>query len=227
MLRRIGFRLTLLVLLAIGVTATYFVVSGDSLFPITKVKIKGDYRYVSKDFLTHSISPYLHAGFLGVMPSQMEETLVRHPWIDKAEVRRIWPDSLEVFIVERRGVMRLPSGQVVDVNGELFKPKPEELPKDLPLVITGEQFSFGLLQEVEKISKILSTVPLFVRKLEKDYSTVRLELTTGLLLVLSTENTLNELQRFVLVFDALTREKTTPIAQIDLRYQHGMAVQWK
>ncbi len=50
---------------------------------------------------------------------------------------------------------------------------------------------------------------------------------SGMTLVTSYPNFSKELERFVVVYPSLSEERQLHLAKIDLRYQHGMAVQWK
>ncbi len=51
----------------------------ETLFPITTVKIKGDFRYVSRDELTETIAPFLNLGFFGLLPTKIQALLLNKP----------------------------------------------------------------------------------------------------------------------------------------------------
>jgi cell division protein FtsQ len=92
---------------------------------------------------------------LAIRPGRVEQALMAHPWIARAEVSRKWPHSLMVRIQERDPVALVQIKKklfYMDHQGILFKPLSPGDPHNFP-VITGlnpEQFrhSAGDLPEV-------------------------------------------------------------------------------
>lgn len=199
----------------------------ETFFPITKVKIKGDFYHVSRGEMTETISPFLSLGFFGVLPTKIQALLERKPWIKEAHVRRMWPDILEVVIVERKPLFQFNSNLLVDADGEAFVPHKTKVFDELPQLSARGHFSPQLLQEYKKISKILNRVGLFIKKLERTDATLTMVMRNGMTLVASYPSFGREIERFVIVYPSIKGKKQAHLAKIDLRYQHGMAVSWK
>lgn len=88
-----------------------------------------------------------HTNLLALRPSAVEQRLVSHPWIAKAEVVRHWPNRLSLRLTERQPValVQLEELWYLDEQGTLFKPASLADPHDFP-VITGlrpEHFPAG------------------------------------------------------------------------------------
>lgn len=75
---------------------------------------------------------------LALRPAAVEQALLTHPWIAKAEVTRRWPNHLVVRLEEREPValVQLEELYYTDRRGSLFKPLLAGDPHDFP-VITG------------------------------------------------------------------------------------------
>jgi cell division protein FtsQ len=78
---------------------------------------------------------------LAVQPYKIEKALIQQPWIEKAELTRIWPDQVRIKIREHQPVALAKLEQklyLMDTRGVLFKVMEPCDPHDFP-VITGLQ----------------------------------------------------------------------------------------
>jgi cell division protein FtsQ len=89
----------------------------------------------------------LHPGdnLLAIRPGRVEQALMTHPWIAKAEVSREWPRGLLIKIQERYPVALVQIGEnllYMDRQGILFKPLSPGDPHNFPVItgLTPEQF---------------------------------------------------------------------------------------
>ena len=73
--------------------------------PIRSVKIVGDYSHVDHQLLQQTILPFLTGCFLRMDSVGLTNQLQQLPWIDNASVRRIWPGTLQIHIVEKKPVL--------------------------------------------------------------------------------------------------------------------------
>ncbi len=87
-------------------------------------------------------------------PKAMQERLQMHPWIVRAEVKRIWPDGLAVFVKEYRPhALIAQAGEegfsYLDRNGRIFAAVVPGQELDFP-VITGLD-AFNTIEERERL----------------------------------------------------------------------------
>ena len=75
---------------------------------------------------------------LGLRLSSMGEQLTKNPWVASVRVRRNFPHSLAIDVVERQpvGVVSMGYLYYLDSNGDIFKPLQEGDSLDFP-AITG------------------------------------------------------------------------------------------
>ncbi len=195
--------------------------------PITKVKIESDFRFVSREEVAKLLLPFIRDGYFGANPVRIKKRLEQNHSIRHAAVSRLWPDTLKVFLTERIPILRFNDSKLVDDKGVIFDENNRTRFENLPAIVSDRQFSPELLQEYKKISKILGSVGLAVKKLSINQALLKLELVQDFVIVASYPNYQKELRRFADVYKTLVQEKTSHIVSIDLRYQHGMAVRWR
>ena len=75
---------------------------------------------------------------LAVQPLKVEKALIQHPWIEHAELTRIWPDRVHLKVREHKplALVKLDKVYLMDARGILFKALEPHDPHDYP-VITG------------------------------------------------------------------------------------------
>ena len=86
--------------------ATYFmyeVLCKTSVFMITETEIAGAQRIGQKEILA-LCELKLQANLLAVSPLRLRRQVEAHPWIERAEIKRKWPNRLIVQVKERQPV---------------------------------------------------------------------------------------------------------------------------
>ena len=61
-----------------------------------------------------------------------QDAVSRLPWVESAEVRKRWPDVLEVRVVEHKPFAAWGTDRLLSEHGRLFPAKGIAVPKDLP-----------------------------------------------------------------------------------------------
>ena len=72
--------------------------------PVERVVVSGELKHVDRDELKAMISRSLAGGFLSQDLHTLRAPLEAMPWVYRVVVRRQWPDSIEVGVVEQRAV---------------------------------------------------------------------------------------------------------------------------
>ena len=198
--------------------------------PIRSVRIGGDLAHVARADLERRVGAHLAADFFRVDVDAVAETARAMPWVAEVSVRRVWPDSLHIAVIEREAVARWGPGGLVATSGEVFDPGESDLP-GLPL-LDGPAGSAPLLLETwRRVSRIIGdgagamgggprALALSARGIW------RVECMNGMRIVLGRDQ-LDELEELRAVFDRLLGARASEIAAVDLRYTNGFAVRWK
>jgi cell division protein FtsQ len=100
--------------------------------PITAITIEGPFQRVSALQIEEAISDELASGFLSANLSAIQEMIVALPWIDKANVVRRWPGSLEISVTEQIPAACWGESGLLNTRGELFVTAARHVPAELP-----------------------------------------------------------------------------------------------
>ena len=222
-------RATVLVLLVmiVVVVGRLSVQEVDSV-PIKSVRVAGDFQQLSKANLEEVIAEYLAPGFFRLQIEQIREAVLSLPWVEGVSIRRVWPDSVHVAVIERKVEAQWLKGGLLASDGSLFYPHPETYPTRLPVLSGAAGTELRVLDQYRKLSAVLAQFGSMVRTLSlTPRGTWYLECTDGMILVLGNAQTMDDLYRFYRVLPGVLAAGRREIDRVDLRYAGGFAVRWK
>lgn len=201
------------------------------LMPVNQVAVASSFKHVSIEKIQDLIRPYGKAGFIHVDTRLIKEKLLREPWIKSATVRRIWPDTLHIKVVEQVAFARWGESLLLNMEGELFKPEGQEYTADLailPALWGPKNSEFHVLTQYKSMNERLNAIGLEIKKISYDERRAwRLVLNNGSSLVLGRNDTSNRLGRFVRLYPNVLKTEIEKIHEIDMRYSNGLAVKWR
>ena len=105
MLRLLAWILAL-ALVALPVVAVVNGWAGGAQFPLRTLRVQGELQRVDEAQLRATVLPFAKRGFFAVQPDRIQAAVSELPWVERAEVRKHWPDVLEVRIDEHRPFAR-------------------------------------------------------------------------------------------------------------------------
>jgi len=199
-------------------------------FPLRQLSVQGEMRHLDPGRAEAAARASASGTFFSVDLEAVRRSFESLPWVRRAEVRRVWPDRLDVVIEEHVALARWGADmrRLVNTYGEVFTGASEEAAK-LP------QFAgpAGTAQEVTRryaaYRQALSPLALEVRQvlLSPRYAW-QLRLSNGLTLELGRdqlkEPVLERLARFVAFHARTVGSLNRRLDYVDLRYPNGFAV---
>ena len=201
--------------------------SPETWFAIQKIEIKGDLKYATEEELQSDYSSLLGQSLLSVSMSDAMATVLSPEWVASAEIRKVWPNTLQVLVHEHTPLAYWGDGQLISSSAVVITPP--KVP-DLPLtkLYGPEGASDIVLEQFGLVSQVLASTSLRV-------STLTLEprgawsiiFTNGVAVKLGREEILERLQRFIAVYKSDLSGRIDQITSVDARYPHGVAVGWK
>lgn len=196
--------------------------------PVERVVVTGDLEHVSRDELMSVISGSISGGFLWLDLQAIRQPLESLPWVHRAVVRRQWPDSIEVRVIEQRAIAAWGDSAYLNHAGEVFDPQ-SAVPADRLPELAGPPGSQGeVMMRYKQVQERLQPLGLTVVALEMNARGGLLAtLAGGGELVLGRNDLEARLERLELIYRAQLRERRGEMARVDLRYSHGAAVSWK
>lgn len=219
--------LFMLVLLAtmVGIGWVVMQLRDPAALPIRRVQIEGEFIHLNPDHLQRVVVATVDAGFFGVDVARIRQRLLDEPWIRDATIRRVWPETLRVSIVEQVPVARWDETSLLNEAGEIFTPPTSSIPQQLAL-LSGPPGSEGeVLERFRAWSARLHGLGLHLQQLRLSARHAwTLFLDDGREIELGRREFSSRLDRFVHAYAAGLRDVWERIGRVDLRYTNGVAV---
>lgn len=198
-------------------------------FALGSIRVVGDVGHVTVPQVIAALQGRVQGTFFSVDIDAIRGLFETLPWVRRAEVRRLWPDGLEVRLEEHVPLARwgqARDGRLVNTYGEPFRGRVEA---PLPL-FSGPAGSEALVArryaEFRGALRPLGAEPRAVL-LSARYAW-QLELSSGLTVKLGRDrdkdDVVERLARFVAVYPYTVAKAPRRVEYVDLRYPNGFAV---
>jgi len=217
----------------------YGFIGKTTFLRLERVDVTG-IKKLTRDEILSAASVKIGDDLLGIRLSRMGEHLTKNPWVASVRVRRIFPHSLSIDVLERQpvGVVSMGYLYYLDSRGEIFKPLQEGDSLDFP-VITGlaeedllrdpagaKETLKGVLALLEQLKKERSGITLAdISELhfDKGFGYTLFTINKGLPIRLGTEGFSDKLDRLASVYTMLQPQIPT-LEYIDLDYSDRIVV---
>ena len=197
-----------------------------SRWPMRHLIVTGEFRQVSDADVRQVVLPYVQRGFFAVDLESMRARLAQLPWVQKVEVRKRWPDRLEVSLSEYRPLARWAKNRLLSENGEIFPTPAVPLPSlpqfDAPDDRAADMIAFHNLARplFLGIGRQVVTASLSAR------GSWSLQLSDGTEIDIGRGDPEARLARFARLMPRLLSTDHRPLLRADLRYTNGFALTW-
>lgn len=213
-------------IIALGIWAVYRLVP-DNALPVKQVTVTGEFRHLDVNEIQQQALPYVERDFFSVDLPAIEQVVGGLPWVYEVSVRRVWPDTIEIHILEQEAVARWGELALLNPYGEIFKPKNDRKPAGLPLIHGPESRRHELIKNFLDIHQQLKSIGLMLNSLVEDRrGSWVVALKNGLKLSLGQREQQSRLQHFIQAYPGLIAARKDQVKRIDLRYSNGLAIAW-
>lgn len=217
-----------LVLLLIGGCWIWLVMTSPNWFPFKHVRIVANYSYIPAPQLQRIVRRSIQGGFFSLNVAKLKRELLQQSWVDQVAIRRLWPSTLLVRVIEHHPVARWNEGGLLSEQGKVFYPNLAKQRLDLPHLMGTEQSAPRVLNEYRSLSTLLLPLKLKIAKLRLTArDSWEMRLANGIRVNLGRENIDMRMEKFVLAYPQLRHRQSASISQVDLRYPNGFAVAWQ
>lgn len=219
---------TLALLISAFVTGLVPLPLPEREFPIRMLKVESTFERVSREEVAAVVAPHAARGFFEADVTSIRSELQALPWVHAAAVRRVWPDTLQVAVVEEHAVARWAAGGLLNADGMLFHPPQDDAQSALPVLAGPARSTTQVTAYYFDLQRQLSPLGLRIVSLGMDARRAwELTLDNGISLTLGSRDAERQMQRFVRFYPQVMAARASDIAQIDLRYSNGFAVRWR
>jgi cell division protein FtsQ len=192
------------------------------VFPLREIRVVGDVGHVTNEQVAAVIARELRGNFFTVDLAQAREAFEKLPWVRKVNVRRQWPDRLEVAVEEHQPLARWGSTALVNAHGEVFE---AAISSTLPVFFGPEGTATEVVARYGEFDRLVAPIG---RKVVLITLSARrawqLRLDDGMVLQLGRENLEARLAGFVSAYQRTVARMPQPPSHVDLRYSNGFAV---
>ena len=196
--------------------------------PIRYVRTEGVFQYLSKEEIKTALMPLVMTSIFDANMQLIHETVAKLPWVKNAAVERVWPDTIDIKVNERKAYVRWGQDGLLTEYGELFKPSNVGQFQSLLLVEGPKEQEAKTLEIMKGLKIALEDQALELAEFKvNDREAWEIKLKTGLGILLGRTGQLKKLQRFLDTLPVLGQEKIAAMQVVDLRYPNGYAVSWK
>ncbi len=210
------------------VAAVALLLSHLSARPITSVRIAGEFVNVSRERMQQVMDEFLPSGFFELDVSAVRREAQRIPWVKTISVRRIWPDSLHVAVVERVAVARWNKEALLEVDGTRFVPDKTSLKENYVDLSGPDGSEQKVLVQYEQMTQVAKALGATITKVVLDQrGSWCVELSNGLSLRLGQGDRLESLAPYIAALPQILGDRFGDAATIDMRYSNGFAVKWR
>ena len=101
-------RITYLVFVLIFVCIIFLVnhIFNHANLPINEILIKGQYQHIDREQINLITEEYVQGNFFNVNLYEARSAFKQLPWVRDVDLRRKWPDQLEITIEEHKPIAR-------------------------------------------------------------------------------------------------------------------------
>ncbi|MDC9725045.1 MAG: cell division protein FtsQ/DivIB [Gammaproteobacteria bacterium] len=200
----------------------------EDTLPILHVNVGEQFEYVDKKKLVQAVAPYVTGSFINVDVAKLREAGEALPWVKLIQVKRSWPDTLNLIVEEEKVVAQWSAHALVNEDGKLFFPTKKTFPKGLVKLTGPEGTSDVMTKQYANITTYFHRVGLRVSHLQMDKRRAwSIQFKNGMKLMLGRSDNKQRLERFVSVYKAGLQRYQAQIQTVDMRYTNGLSVVWK
>lgn len=196
-------------------------------FLLKTIVVEGELQQVARADVVNALQGRVSGTFFSVDLDHVRALFEGIPWVRHAQVRRLWPDRLEVRLEEHVALARWgEEGRLVNTYGEPFSGRTDS---PLPLLSGPAGSEQELARRYGAFGRLLAPLGLTPQQvlLSPRYAW-QLKLSNGLTLQLGRESErdriADRLARFVSVYPQALGRLARRLDYVDLRYVNGFAL---
>lgn len=226
----IFFFVTLLYLLQLSFVSLRDWITDEKSVPLSALILTGDNTHITFEKVRSVlIKQEDRLNFFTVEIAQIQKELEAMPWVYSVSIRKRWPETLKIHVVEQSIVAIWNDNALLNRFGEIVKAPPDSTVQSYVALYGSDEQASTVLNTYTKLHHLLKANNFAIASLSSDQrQSTSLILKNGIILRLGKEQKLDRIQRFLTVYPLIDKKyDVNKIDYIDLRYDTGFAVGWK
>lgn len=220
-----AFALTLLALPVVGVLNGSF---ASDRWPLKHLQLNAELRRVSAEQIQRVAMQHTREGFFALSLTELRDALANLPWVESVEVRKRWPDTVVIKVLEYQPYAIWDGRALVSRSGRLFDVPGIESLAGLPRLSGPDGEVAKVVNFHAEAVRALEPARLgVIRTRLSDRGGWTVVLDGGAELVLGRQQPMERLSRFADTIAALMQTRPNQaLRHADLRYPNGYALTW-
>lgn len=217
--------LSLIGLPIVGVLNGWF---AQDRWPIRNLQVEAEFNHVGAEQIRAATKNYLGTGFFAIKLEDVRTAVASLPWVERVEVRKRWPDTIEMRVLEQQPFARWGDKRLVGRSGQLFDAPGTESIQGLPQLSGPDAALADVIEFYQKTLNTFSGSGLALAGVSLSMrGSWTISLVDGSEILLGQRDIDEHLKRFLDVFPRLAAGRgTNSFARADLRYANGFAIRW-
>ncbi|MEQ6291147.1 cell division protein FtsQ/DivIB [Vogesella sp. GCM10023246] len=192
------------------------------LFPVKRIHISGEVNKVTPVQLKYIAQNELTGTFFTLDIDKTRGAFEKLPWVRQVQVRRTWPDRLDIAVSEHVALARWGDSGLISTEGRWFDAASDQ---PLPVLFGPAATEKEMVKMLQAARQQLMPVRLQPARLWlSEREAWRMELDNGITLELGRGAVMERLARFALHWPRSLATLPYHITYVDLRYPNGFAV---
>jgi len=212
----------LLTAVVLVLAALVWRIANFEVFAVRGIDVVGNVQHVTREQVETIAVNELKGTFFTVDLRGAQAAFEKLPWVRRVDVRRRWPNRLEVAVQEHRELARWGNTALVNRHGEVF----EGASNERLVVFDGPEGS--QLEITRNFRQFNDSLALIDRRVKSVHVSERrawsLRLDDGTVIELGRHGVVERLRRFVAAYARSVGQLAGNVDYIDLRYSNGFAV---
>lgn len=200
---------------------------GGDWWPVQWLEVSGPFQRVSPEMIRGALKPALGRGYFALDMQALQRRVDELPWVAETKLRRRWPDTLEVVVVEHQPVAYWRDDAVISQRGEVFALQQQMFIQGLPR-LHGPAAQKDLVVETwRQFQNRLDQAGLVLMEVhQSERGAWWLVLSNGARIDLGREEIIQRINRFIAAAPQLRLARGELPLRVDMRYSNGFAVVW-
>ncbi|MBD8525459.1 cell division protein FtsQ/DivIB [Pseudomarimonas arenosa] len=195
-------------------------------WPIEHLSVEAEYRRVDEQAIRQAVLPHVARGFFAVDLEAVRASVASLAWVASVDVRKRWPNALELSIREHQPIARWGEGYLVSLDGQLFEEPKRGAPEGLPTLDSPRPRLAETLRFYQQAKPLVAELGLpldSVRLSARGSWSLRLG---DARLMLGRVEPMARLQEVWPLLVKVVQADARPLLRADFRYGNGFALHW-
>ncbi len=199
------------------------------MFALKTLTVESRFEHLSAEQIRAAIKTQLDAGFFSIDLGATRAQLLALPWVAQVEVRKRWPDSVFVRVVERNAVALWGRDQLLDAKGSAFHVEGAGAMHGLVSLRGPDSRRQELLAFYRSSEPMLRNLSLHLTHARfSKRGALTLRLSDASKIILGREQQTARWQRFIENLPTLrAKNQGQRLIEVDLRYTNGLAARFE